>query len=402
MPRTGRAYAVAVPETTDVVVVGGGVVGCACARELARRGVEVVLVERAELAAGASGRNHGLILAPSEPALGDMAGATLAVYEELAQDAAVPFRLDPEPIGYLVVAGQSDEERRRGRAEAEVATEAGVAVERLDAQALRELEPGLAPDLTEGWLLHDGRRVDPGALTVALAHAARVDGSDIRHHLAARVLTMTGDRVTGVVTDDGPIAAGAVVVAAGPWSNRLLESGGMGIPITAARGWLVHLRPHAPILRRIVERAGWHLLPDDEGLLPLRGADVAAGPADPVMGTLLHPGADGTVTAGASRHVPVVEEPEDHDVPRRIVRRAATVLPGLAEAAVLQAWWGMRPMTPDGRPVVGPVADGLIVATGHGSQGVILAGGTGALVAATIADGDAPFDPAPFSPARFA
>lgn len=81
-------------ETADVVVVGGGVIGCACARELALRGLKVVLIERGGLASGASGRNHGLVLSPSEPALVPMATATLEIYRQAAVDAAVDFRLD--------------------------------------------------------------------------------------------------------------------------------------------------------------------------------------------------------------------------------------------------------------------------------------------------------------------
>jgi glycine/D-amino acid oxidase-like deaminating enzyme len=96
----------------------------------------------------------------------------------------------------------------------------------------------------------------------------------------------------------------------------------------------------------------------------------------------------------------VTPEPEDPGVPPRLIKEAIRLVPSLSEAGVLGAWWGIRPVTPDGRPVVGMVADGLSVATGHGSLGVILAAGTARLIAATILDELLPFSPEPVSPDR--
>jgi glycine/D-amino acid oxidase-like deaminating enzyme len=106
--------------------------------------------------------------------------------------------------------------------------------------------------------------------------------------------------------------------------------------------------------------------------------------------------------AGGSRQGVITNEPEDPSVPREILRRAIDILPSLAGTPVLSAWWGLRPMTPDDRPLIGSVAEGLVVATGHGSQGIILGGGTGSLVAALVTGEEPPFDPAPFEPGRFA
>lgn len=374
-------------------------VGCACAAGLAEQGVSVTLVERAQLAAGASGRNHGLVLCPSEPALAPMAGATLELYRRMAEEADAPFTIDADPIGYLIVA-RDEREAEQARGEAEAAAACGVGVEAVDGPALRALEPALADDLTAAWLLQDGRRVDPAALTVALAVRARRAGADVRPHLAAQALDVREGAVRGVITDEGRIAAGTVLVAAGPWSPALLRRIGMRVPVVGARGWLVHLAPSQPVLSRIVERAGWHLLPGEDAVEPLLARELAEGTGEPEIGTLLHQATDGTVLAGGSRQLPAVHEPEDHDVPRKIAARAIELVPALASAEVLGAWWGMRPMSPDGRPLIGPVANGLWVATGHGSQGVILAGGTAALVAAGLAGAPPPFDPEPFRPDR--
>src|SRR5262249_15498586 len=152
----------------DVVVVGGGIIGVATAYELSRRGATVTLFERAELAAGASGRNHGLVIAPMDPALTEMARGSTSLYERIADEAPIPIRLDRTAIGFLVVAVEA-EESEAARDEAMSAKAAGVGIEHIDGQGLHELEPDLANDLADAWLLDDGRRLDPAALTVSLA-----------------------------------------------------------------------------------------------------------------------------------------------------------------------------------------------------------------------------------------
>jgi D-hydroxyproline dehydrogenase subunit beta len=144
----------------DVVVVGGGVIGCACARELARRGLGVTLVERESLAAGASGRNHGLLLTPTDPELVPMTRHSFAVYREIAADPPLPLRLEREATGILIVAAD-EESREYAAAEADAARRCGIPVERLDTAALHTAEPELAGDLEEAWLLDDARIVAP-------------------------------------------------------------------------------------------------------------------------------------------------------------------------------------------------------------------------------------------------
>lgn len=387
-------------ETADVVVVGGGIIGCSTAYEMARAGFTVALFERETLAAGASGRNHGLLLAPLDPALVPMARASTEAYVELSDAAPIPFRLDDEPIGFLLASGPDEAERAAARREMEAATSCGVAADHLDAGEVRELEPNLTGDLVEAWLLHDGRRLDPAALTVSFGLLARDAGARVATGVPVRSLVTKGDRVTGVLTDDGPASAGTVVVAAGPWSAPLLRRAGVRLPVTGARGWLVSLDPAAPVVRRLVGRAGWHVPPSPDPTPPTLAADLADGPPRAAIGTLLQPNADGTVLVGGSRQRVVTSEPEDPGVPLRLTAEAIRLAPPLAGATVLGSWWGIRPATPDGRPFVGRVRDGLVVATGHGAVGVILGGGTARLVAALVAGAEPPFDPEPFEPGR--
>jgi glycine/D-amino acid oxidase-like deaminating enzyme len=330
-----------------------------------------------------------------------MAQSSAETYDELAKNSPLPFRLDREPVGFLLVAGDDDAERASGKEEAEAAAGCGVPVQVVDEGEIHRLEPSLASDLMEGWLLEDARRLDPAALTVALALRARRDGAEVRTSAVVRSLVSDGDVVRGVVTDEGMLDGDLVVLAAGPWTPSLLRTLDLRSPITAERGWLVHLAPPRSVVSRVVSRAGWHVPPSNERIPPTTAADIVDGPPEADTGTLLQPNVDGTLLVGGSRQAAVTGEPEDPRVPQRLVRGAIRLAPALAEAAVLGSWWGIRPMTPDGRPIVGAVRPGLVVAAGHGALGVILGAGTARLVGSMVLGEEPPFDPDPFSPTRF-
>ena len=392
-------YAAAVP---DVAVVGGGIIGAACAYELARAGARITLIERDELAAGASGRNQGWFVLPEDRVLEPMARATLPEYLDVATSAAFPVWIDPEPVGHLLVALESDDAPRAQPALASAAAQ-GVSIRSLDAAELHEVEPAISPNAMAGWLLNQGHRLDPAALTVALALAAKALGADIRHHLRVRAFIGEGDAVRGVMTDDGPIDADTVVIAAGPSSTSLLDPIGIDMQVSGARGWIVRVSSSTASLRHLIEHAGWRDSP--ERLAAVERPSAARVAADAMqkaeVGALIHLHPDGTVLIGSSRGAWITPEPEDPSVPRRLLAAAIRLVPSLAETRVLSTWWGIRPITPDERPVVGSVRDGLVVATGHGSEGIILGAGTAKLVTSIVMRGQPPFDPAPFDPLRF-
>ena len=188
-----------------VVVVGGGIIGAACADELTRRGASVTLLERDELASGASGRNQGLWVPPEDPALHQIASRSLARYLEVADDAPLPLRIDASPIGTVFVAVDEEALVAAKNTLATISV-GGFAVGELDDAALAGAEPEIARDLAAAWFIEAGHRLDPAALTIALALLAASGGAVIRHHLSARALLTEGGRVTGVLTDEGKIA----------------------------------------------------------------------------------------------------------------------------------------------------------------------------------------------------
>jgi len=285
------------------------------------------------------------------------------------------------------------------RDEAAAAGHAGIRAEHLDAAGLKELEPEVTTDVSEAWLFHEGRRVDPGALTVALAELARRAGASIRHHLPGRRLLSRGESVTGVVTDEGIVGCDTVVLTAGPWSTGLLRPLGIHIPVTGARGWLIQLAAPRPLLSHWVEgsaRTLWR-----RQVEPVTARDFSEGVARDDIGAVIQPSPDGTIVAGTSREPALAWSAEDLHVPRAVAGCVIQLLPALADAPVLGTWSGIRPMSPDERPFVGWLRPGLFAATGHGSEGVILGGGTASLVAAMVQGREPPLDPTPFDPLRF-
>lgn len=388
---------------TDVVVVGGGIIGTSCAFELARHGASVTLFEKDEIAAGASGRNLGYLDTSKDPVLASLARRTLDRYLEIASESPVPFFVDREAIGTLAVTLDDDEvDDLRGWAEAAAAV--GVTAERVEPADVRRIEPELAPDVIEAYVLDEGHRVDPAALTGAFAALAAKSGADVRHHLGARRLIERSGRVTGVVTDDGVVEADVVVLAAGPWSAAIARPTGVTLRVAGARGWLVHAAPGRQLVRRWIQSGARRLLDgrtrsDSDLVVSMR--EFGEGVRSHDVSPMIQPAPDGSILAGTSREPSLAADSYDLEAARMVANEAVRLIPALAEAPVIATWSGVRPVSPDERPLIGGVMEGLVVATGHGSEGVILGGASAELTAAIVLGEKPPFDPAPFDPLRF-
>ncbi|HEX6677217.1 MAG TPA: FAD-dependent oxidoreductase [Actinomycetes bacterium] len=388
----------------DVVVVGGGVIGCACARELAGRGLDVLVLERAELATGASGRNQGLLLPGLEAHGGSLFREAVEGYRRLAAEGGVDF--DLRSVGHLLLAAD-EPTLAAAKEQAGKMAAAGFAVEELDPEGLVDLEPSLAPDLAGGFRSADGYALDPAGATLAWAEDARRAGAELRTWTAVRRLRLEGGRVTGVHTDAGPLAAGAVVVAAGPWTRALAAGAGVELPVSGARGWLLQTAPLPWRVAHAFQEATW---PDEAEVgaqaAPPTVAELAADPAparDEGTAFTLQQRPTGAALVGASLAASLREDPEHPETVRGIARRALRFVPELAGVPVVASWSGVRPITPDGDPLIGPVPGlpGLWVAAGHGPVGVVLAPSTGRMLADHLAGGHPAADAAPFDPARF-
>lgn len=375
-----------VGRSPDVVVVGGGVIGLATAWRVAQRALSVLVLDP-DPGSGASGVAAGM-LAPvteahyTEQSLLRLTLDSAARYPAFIAELTAATGLDTGYLecGTVLAAADGDDLAVAGELHA-FQRSLGLTVERLTARELRRLEPMLAPGVRGGLLVAGDHQIDPRRLVTALLGACRGAGVALRTHRVSAV-EVTGERATGVVLDDGStVAAGQVLLAAGCWTGAI---GGLPpdlLPVVRpVKGQLLRLHVPAaarPLLRHnvrgLVRGSSIYLVPRPDGELVL-GA------------TMEEQGFDTTVTAGA-----VYE----------LLRDARELLPGITELAVTEVIAGLRPATADNAPVLGPTGlAGLLLATGHFRNGVLLAPVTADALAAALAGEEMPEIAAPFTPDR--
>ncbi|MEU2349642.1 FAD-dependent oxidoreductase [Modestobacter sp. NPDC049651] len=372
-----------------VVVVGAGIVGATAAWQLARRGADVVLVEAGDRGAATSAGAG--IVQPFRPA----AGGPWAAYSDLAArrwpGLAAELAEDAgRDTGYAAVGGLTVGSDAAALQEMADALRAGRTprgwdtlgdVEVLAAGEAARSFPGLRTDLPAVWVAGTGR-VDGRLFRDAALAAAELAGATRRAGRAE--LRTAGDRVTGVRVDGAEVAADVVVAAAGAWTAELCRPLGRALAVSPMRGQIVHLQLPDPV-------------PDTAG----RPTVMTLGEEFGHHYVLAFPG--GRVVVGATREAGAGF---DHRVTaagqRQVLDAALTLVPGLADATVLETRVGFRPMTPDGFPLLGalPGVDGLVTATGLGANGLTYGPLTGVLAADLALGGAAPFDLAPFTPDR--
>lgn len=374
---------------TDVVVVGAGVIGLSCAWALLRRGVAVTLVDP-EPARGASYAAAGMLAPVTEAHVGEerLLALTLAGARAWPGFAAALEDATGLPSGYraegtLVVAHDADDRAVLKRLQQH--QEAwGLDVTWLSSREARREEPMLAPDVVGALLVEGDHSVhNRQLLTAMLAAVERAGGSLLRRRVTAVTTDATG-RASGVVLDDGgTIAAGTVVVAAGAWTSTL-----EGLPPGT-------LPPVRPVKGQILRLA---TTPDTGAVLRRTLRALVRG-----MGVYLVPRADGELAVGATTEERGFDPTVTAGGVWELLRDARAVLPVVTELRFVEAWAGLRPGTPDNAPAIGPTpVPGLVVATGHGRNGVLLAPVTGDAVAAHVVDGALPDVVRPFGPERFA
>lgn len=377
-------------------MIGGGIAGCTIAYEAARRGLTVTLLERGALAGQASGRNMGLLLNQVEPEVVQLMRHSLDVYHEL-EEAGAAFELR-EHDQMLIAADEGQMEMTRLRADA--LRGIGVEVELVDPITMRREMPGLADTVVGGARVRSARALDPGAATRAFAELARAAGARILAGTRAAEIRVKAGRVQGVLSDEGMLSAGIVVVAAGPWLYELA-----GMPrVSAGRGWVLLTGPLPFRMPWIVEEMSW---PDQDRLGSLAGSltmsEVARGHDQPlIQACAVAPLPSGRALVGTSLTASLRGVVEGVDMPRQIATRALALLPGLSAVDVTAAWSGLRPLTPDGMPLAGPCGpEGLWVHGGHGSIGMMAAPATARWLVDAIVDASPPPELARFDPSRF-
>ena len=362
--------------TFDAIVVGGGAIGAACARELALSRRKVLVIE-AGTDMGQAWRAAGGMLAPQIEADGSdpLLGLGLAARDhydqlsaELRESTGIDLGLWRNGIARVATdIGDAD----ALRAKVAWQQEQGYSSTWLDQNELRHRWPWLGPALGALWAPQDGA-LDPGRLVMGLlANAERLGASIVRDRVVGVVARSTG--VEGVRTEVSRYAAPDVIIAAGAWSG-LIDGLPSSLPVQPVRGQMA-----AVLWPEGVERA----------ILYHRDAYILARGKEAILGSTME---------YAGFHPEVTPEGL-----ARILSATMTLCPGLIRAKVHRSWAGLRPVMPDGLPVIGrePELPGLWYATGHGRNGILLAGLTGVIMAELINGQEPSHDLTAFAPGRF-
>lgn len=361
----------------DAIIIGGGIIGGACAFELARAGMRVTVLDRQQPALEASWAAAGM-LAPapeSEDALPlvPLGLASLALYpefvagvEELCGE-SVSFRLHGTIHAFFGASAEAERDALLARLRG-----AGIGTESLSVEAAREREPALSAAAGAAlWLPGEGS-VDNRRLARAVLAAAARAGADVRAGVTVAALRVERGKCLGVVAGRERLDGGMVVAAAGCYSAQI-EGLGRCAPTKPVRGQMAALRaPQAP---RVTLRSA-------------RG--------------YLVPRADGRWIAGSTSEDAGFEKRVTPEGIAGILSAAVKLAPALATAEVMETWSGLRPDTPDHLPILGPGdVEGLLLATGHYRNGILLAPVTARLVREWATAGRSSIDVTRFSPLRF-
>lgn len=364
----------------DLIIVGAGIVGAACAAETAAAGQRVLVVDRGPVGAGttAAGMGHVVVMDDSE------AQFDLTIYSRklwLEQRETLPDAAEMEVCGTLWIAAD-DEEMAEVQRKARTHDARGVEVDILDGEALGKAEPNLRKGLAGALRVQEDAVIYPPAAARFLLEEAGRAGAEVR----------TGTQVTGLLEDGGVrlqdgtcLRAARAVNAAGPWSPTLTP----GLPVRKRRGHLVITDRYPGFVRHQLVELGY-----------LKSAHAVS--ADSVAFNV-QPRRTGQMLIGSSRQFEAEDSAVDHALLDRMLRRATGYMPGLAKLSAHRVWTGHRAATPDKLPIIGPSVnnDRIWLATGHEGLGITTALATGRLLADLLLDRASAIPTAPYSPARF-
>ncbi|MFF2517687.1 glycine oxidase ThiO [Streptomyces sp. NPDC058086] len=373
--------------TSDVLVIGGGIIGLVTAWRAAQRGFTVAVVDP-EPGGGAARVAAGMLAAVTELHYGEqtLLGLNLASARRYPDFAAELTEVSGQDLGYrrcgtLAVALDADDRAHLRELHA-LQHRSGLESEWLSGRECRRLEPMLAPGVRGGLRVDGDHQIDPRRLAKALVTACERAGVKF-HRTWAERLTVVRDRAAGVVTTDGEqLAAGQVVLAAGSLSGKLPGVPADVLPpVRPVKGQVLRLtvpKRYAPFLSRTVRAV---VRGSQVYLVPRENGELVVGATSEELGW------DTTVTAGG-----VYE----------LLRDAHELVPGITELPLTETRAGLRPGSPDNAPLLGPTAlDGLLLATGHYRNGVLLTPVTGDAMAHVLTTGELPEEARPFAPGRF-
>jgi glycine/D-amino acid oxidase-like deaminating enzyme len=413
----------------DVVIIGGGIVGCAAAYYLARRGVRPLLLERAEVAGQQSGRNWGFVRQQGrDPLEVPLMVEANRIWRGLAAELGAD--IDWVQGGNLALAVT---EERMGLFEqwVDIARHFGLDTRLLRGREIETVVPGIQGSWRGGMYTASDGHAEPVKATEAFARAAVAHGAQVQPRCAAQALLTRGGEISGVVTERGELRTTRVICAAGGWSAALLRTVGLGLPQRLVRATVARTTPAPPITRAGVwgPAVAFRQRPDGRLNLAAGGATDYDVTLDALRHLRLflpnywknralfrfHVGRPlwrdlGRLWPASERrrhpftHDRDVEPPPNPDKVRRGLAEFLRLFPTVQGLAIERSWAGYIDVTPDAVPVLGPVASprGLIVATGFSGHGFAMGPIAGRLVAELVVDGKPSLDLHGFRFSRFA
>ncbi|MET0854904.1 MAG: FAD-binding oxidoreductase [Microterricola sp.] len=377
---------------TDVLIVGAGIIGAACARTLAEAGLTVTVLDRGAAASGTSAKGEGNLLVSdkgpgAELRLAQYAASLWpAVTAQLAEQLGPRFpAVEYERKGGIVVATT---EAGAAPLLAFAGSQRAVGVDacQLDVAEAIALEPELNPRITAAVHYPEDAQVQPVIMTEALLASARRSGAVV--HTGVEVIGALRDgagRIRGVRTSAGDISAGAVLIAAGPWSGEVAASFGTTLPVRPRRGVVL-------VTSRMPHQI-FHKVYDGDYFGATQSSDASLQTSSVVEST-----AAGTVLIGSSREQIGFDDRLRVPVLHELAVKALRIFPFLAGASIMRSYGGFRPYMPDHLPVIGADhrVDGLWHASGHEGAGIGLSLATAEIIAADMLQRTPPIDPSPF------
>ncbi|MDJ0816451.1 MAG: FAD-dependent oxidoreductase [Desulfobacterales bacterium] len=363
------------PDCADVVVIGGGVIGASCAYYLAKHKIKVVLLEKRDLASGSSGACGGTIFlqtkSPGPNLKLALAGAERFrhLHEELAAD--IEYR---NHGGMIIIETETEYDAMVRWAERQQG--AGLDVALLDANQARGLETALSPEILGATFSPADAQVNPWHLTFAFIKSAQRHGAKVYTGVRVTGIQTKSQRIELVETDQGRISTGTVVNAAGAYAARIGALCDLDIPIKPRRGQLVVVEATHPLISRCMLSAHYIAAKFNPDLARKGG------------GVSIEPTAHGSFVLGSTREFVGFDSRVTRAAIQHIARNVTSILPVLKGRNIIRVFAGLRPYTPDGLPILGPVAglDGFVIAAGHEGDGIALAPITGELIADLIAN----------------
>ena len=380
------------PETADVVVIGAGVVGCSVAYYLAREGVNVTLLEREAIGSGASAHATGslsLLGAEFSPGASfQIARASYAefpkIVPELESATGMDLLYQRRPSLRLAL----DDEEADLIKDLMVWQQPRVQMRWIDAGEVQSIEPRLSPSIIGAVYEDESAQLDSYRFNLALARGAELKGANIIHRDVTGFVT-SGTTISGVQTASGEIHCGTVVVAAGTWSRAFTPWLGFPVPVRPMKGERLLLNyPGEPLRVLISSPKRGHMISRMDGLTSVG----STGGRDYDQKELFWGEEFDRQPTEAAR--------------LELLQRAIDVFPDLERAELVQQLAGSRPLSPDSKPIIGPVPgrEGVLLATGHTTKGIHLGPITGRIITDYVCRGstDVVSDMSEFLPDRFA